>query len=294
MGALIGVRFFRFALFLLVPHVSSRPRGALATALLLAVLGSTPLVRVTAQEISREKAQTLYRQLCQRCHEADGRGGGTREIPDFTKRAWHDEKSTTQLVVSILEGKGALMPSFRGKLDEARAKGLVAHIRAFALAPAARPLEIEVNRSFDKQLQELHDELQELKRQLKALNNTTAEATRPMALADRKGAQEETGKQRGLEVSALFKSHCQRCHGKDGKGVANKLDSSDPPDFSSSKWHEGRSDSELFTAIVNGKGAGMPAFGKRFSEEEARGLVEYLRTLTSPRRLKPRGSPGPS
>jgi mono/diheme cytochrome c family protein len=244
-----------------------------------------PLV-VQAQETSRVSAKTLYGQFCQRCHESDGKGGGMKDIPDFTQRAWHDRKSNTQLVVSILEGKGTVMPAFRSKLDEARAKELVALIRAFAPSTAAKLTERDATQDFEKQLQQLQEELQELKRQFKALNTTSAPTPAPMALASGNGTQEERAAQQRSDPPALFRMHCQRCHGKDGSGVADKLDCSSPPDFSNSKWHEGRSDAELLMAILKGKRTSMPAFGKRFSEEEARGLVEYLRTLSPPRRTK--------
>src|SRR5437588_5370581 len=78
-------------------------------------------------------AKAVYRELCQRCHAADGKGDqNTEGVPDFTRRAWHEHKSDAQLIVSILEGKGGGMPSFGGRLNEANAKELVGRIRAFA------------------------------------------------------------------------------------------------------------------------------------------------------------------
>jgi mono/diheme cytochrome c family protein len=53
------------------------------------------------------------------------------EIPDFTMGAWHRTRSNNDLRVSILEGKGKLMPAFRGRVTDSQAQDLVAYIRAF-------------------------------------------------------------------------------------------------------------------------------------------------------------------
>jgi mono/diheme cytochrome c family protein len=279
------------ALIAIVPKRSSKFGRVVALAAALAIIGCSFNSRVAAQEVGREKAKTLYQQFCQRCHESNGKGGGIMDVPDFTRRSWHDQKSNTQLVVSILEGKGANMPAFRSKLDEARAKELVSFIRAFVPTNSERPAEAGMGGEFDKQLQQLQEELQELKRQFKALDTTGIPASSPMALAGKTGRRENSNEPRNGDAAALYRRRCQRCHGKDRSGVAGKLDVTNPPDFSSPKWHAERTDAQLVTAILNGKGTIMPAFGKRFSDEEATHLVEYLRNLNSARRAGSTGSP---
>ena len=52
-------------------------------------------------------------------------------IPNFTSEAFHKEHTDAQIRVSILEGKGTLMPANRGRVTEDQARDLVACIRAF-------------------------------------------------------------------------------------------------------------------------------------------------------------------
>jgi mono/diheme cytochrome c family protein/uncharacterized membrane protein len=80
----------------------------------------------------------LYRQRCARCHGEDGTGARARRrqpaIPDFTDAPWQGQRSATQLLAAILDGKGSDMPPWRGKISEDQARGLVASVRAFAPA----------------------------------------------------------------------------------------------------------------------------------------------------------------
>src|SRR5262249_1666329 len=63
-------------------------------------------------------ATTMYRQYCLICHGADGRGLEMKPsmptMPEFTGRAWQESVGQAQLTASILDGKGTLMPAFRG------------------------------------------------------------------------------------------------------------------------------------------------------------------------------------
>jgi ubiquinol-cytochrome c reductase cytochrome b subunit len=112
-----------------------------------------------------------YRQYCLSCHGSDGRGLDLRAnmpgIPDFTSRAWQQERSNAQLSVGILDGKGTLMPAFRGRLMEADAQDLIACIRAFGpIRP--EPKQPPTN-DFEKRFRELEQEWDELERQLREL-----------------------------------------------------------------------------------------------------------------------------
>jgi mono/diheme cytochrome c family protein len=113
-----------------------------------------------ATTAASHKAKELYQQLCQRCHAADGRGDpGTKGVPDFTRRAWHEQKSDAQLIVSILEGTGTGMPAFRSHVGQARVKELVAYVRAFAPAAPAKELSGRTSSGdFEKQLEKLQKE----------------------------------------------------------------------------------------------------------------------------------------
>jgi mono/diheme cytochrome c family protein len=113
----------------------------------------------------------LYRQFCLTCHGVDGRGQEIRRsmpaVPDFTGRSWQEGSSNAQIAVSILEGKGTLMPSFRGRLNESDAQDLTAYVRAFGpvRAQSARPETGDFEKRF-RQLQEQWDELQKQLREL--------------------------------------------------------------------------------------------------------------------------------
>ena len=83
----------------------------------------------------RDDAATTFRVRCARCHGDDGTGGPAREKwSDFTSAAWQPRRTDAQLIASILDGKGDQMPAFRRMIDEARAKEMVAHVRAFGSA----------------------------------------------------------------------------------------------------------------------------------------------------------------
>jgi mono/diheme cytochrome c family protein len=86
-------------------------------------------------------SRALFGQRCVKCHGADGTGSPARgllpEIPDFTAASWQAQRTDTQLMASILDGKGQGMPPVRGKIGEEQARGLVAHVRSFASTPAA-------------------------------------------------------------------------------------------------------------------------------------------------------------
>jgi ubiquinol-cytochrome c reductase cytochrome b subunit len=137
----------------------------------------TPAPAVSAQELAERTrvATGLYRQYCLVCHGSDGKGQEIKAamptIPDFSSRSWHDSVSDAQLMAGILEGKGTLMPPFRGRVAEEQARDLVAYIRAFAgsrAAPAPAPAAADTD--FEKRFRELQDQWNELQRQLQELN----------------------------------------------------------------------------------------------------------------------------
>jgi mono/diheme cytochrome c family protein len=109
----------------------------------------------------------IFRQYCLVCHGPDGTGSVMRAqlppIPDFTRGSWQSDRSDPQLLVSILEGKGTLMPANRERITEAQARDLVAYVRAFG-PPEVRALEAsEFKRRFD----ELQQQWEALEKQLR-------------------------------------------------------------------------------------------------------------------------------
>jgi mono/diheme cytochrome c family protein len=112
--------------------VEDEPEESTASAQPTSTVEPGPAMRkdVRGHEISR-----LYNKLCSTCHGPNGRGAGMRAslptIPDFIRAKWHESRSDLQLNVSIRDGKGAGMPSFRDKLDREQIRDLVAFVRTF-------------------------------------------------------------------------------------------------------------------------------------------------------------------
>jgi hypothetical protein len=74
----------------------------------------------------------LFNQYCIRCHGQDGRGiWDIPGIPDFTNVRWQASRSDGQLARIILEGRGAVMPPFRGALSLEEAWAMARYLRTF-------------------------------------------------------------------------------------------------------------------------------------------------------------------
>jgi len=74
----------------------------------------------------------LYNRYCIRCHGVDGRGvWDIPAVPDFTNPRWQGSRSDGQIVRSILEGRGAVMPPFRGTLTLEEGWGMARYLRTF-------------------------------------------------------------------------------------------------------------------------------------------------------------------
>jgi mono/diheme cytochrome c family protein/uncharacterized membrane protein len=80
-------------------------------------------------------------------------------------------------------------------------------------------------------------------------------------------------------TGALFRQHCARCHGTDGRGTPVRAKFPRVPDFTEPRWHEGRRATDLVRSILEGKEPAMPPFSPKVSAEQARKLVAYLRTF---------------
>ncbi len=135
--------------------------------------GPRTLAEATPPAVRPDATPALFQRLCSACHGADGRGSAARAqlpaLPDFSTPDWHQRRSDAQLEASVLNGKGTAMPAFSGKLDEAQARELVAYLRS--LVPAGvRAIPTKSSSNFRRRYQELQDEMNELKRQYRALS----------------------------------------------------------------------------------------------------------------------------
>jgi mono/diheme cytochrome c family protein len=133
-----------------------------------------PLARTPAPPVPSARpstAGTLFRRHCTSCHGQDGRASEVRSampsIPDFSSRHWQEGRVNAHLAASILEGKGALMPAWRGRLSTEQANELVAFVRSLGppdLAPGKAPAS-----EFRRRFHQLQEQWDDLDRQAKAL-----------------------------------------------------------------------------------------------------------------------------
>ena len=86
----------------------------------------------------------------------------------------------------------------------------------------------------------------------------------------------------------LYRDHCERCHGKTGKGDgadATKFSTS-PRDLTDGSRMSAQSDCELFYKISEGRRP-MPEFKTKFTEEQRWQLVLLMRWLASADKKNP-------
>ncbi len=82
-----------------------------------------------------------YNRYCIRCHGVDGRGvWDIPDVPNFANVRWQASRSDGQLARLILEGRGAVMPAFRGTLTLEEAWAMARYLRSFVPgSEAGRP-----------------------------------------------------------------------------------------------------------------------------------------------------------
>jgi mono/diheme cytochrome c family protein len=86
----------------------------------------------------------------------------------------------------------------------------------------------------------------------------------------------------------LYDDHCERCHGKTGRGDgpdATKFSTS-PRDLSDSSRMSAQSDGELFYKISEGRGP-MPEFKTKLTEEQRWQLVQSMRSMAGTAKNNP-------
>ncbi len=98
-------------------------------------------------EQERRVTMNLYNRYCIRCHGIDGRGvWDIPDVPDFSNKVWQATRPDSYRTRVVLEGRGAVMPSFRGTITLEEAAALGRYLNTFvpgtevsrpALVPAA-------------------------------------------------------------------------------------------------------------------------------------------------------------
>ncbi len=105
----------------------------------LANVGTWYWMRSPEQE--KEFVASIFNRYCIRCHGVDGRGvWDIPGVPNFTNTRWQASRSDGQIARIILEGRGAVMPPFRGTLALEEAWAMARYLRTFVPgSEASRP-----------------------------------------------------------------------------------------------------------------------------------------------------------
>jgi hypothetical protein len=87
---------------------------------------------VRSPEEQKRVVAALYNRYCIRCHGVDGRGiWDIPDVPSFASARWQASRSDSRLAEIILEGRGAVMPRFRGSLTLEEACAMARYLRTF-------------------------------------------------------------------------------------------------------------------------------------------------------------------
>ena len=79
------------------------------------------------------------------------------------------------------------------------------------------------------------------------------------------------------DAAKLFKANCTLCHGADGSGNTTAGKAMKAKDLKSDDVQK-QTDDQLTEVISKGRGK-MPAFGSKFSADQIKSLVAYIRQL---------------
>ena len=80
----------------------------------------------------KRMVMSVFNRFCIRCHGIDGRGAwDIPDVPNFTNVRWQSSRTDAQIAKRILEGRGAVMPPFRGTLSLEEAWAVARYIRTF-------------------------------------------------------------------------------------------------------------------------------------------------------------------
>ena len=221
--------------------------------------------------MKRESARAieLYRLHCNKCHEEDGRGEGTRDgmprIPDFTRPEWHARRNDDHILGVIREGKGS-MPAMKAKLRPNDTMLLVGLVRKFKGGGQVIPVDTETPTDSPKpaESRKATEPVQSSAPSRRTTSAPTSESTVHRADPGR----------------AVFQRRCVSCHGVAGRGDAMGDGLPRPPDFAAPDWQSSRSDAQLMISIREGKGSAMPAFGDKLGDAQVRELIAYVRSFS--------------
>jgi len=83
-------------------------------------------------EQEKRVVMALFNRYCIRCHGVDGRGvWDIPDVPNFTNPRWQACRTDGELARAILEGRGSVMPPWRGTLSLEEAYAIARYVRTF-------------------------------------------------------------------------------------------------------------------------------------------------------------------
>jgi cytochrome c553 len=111
------------------------------------VVDGPPLIEVGGEwhwirspDQDKAVAAGLFNRYCIRCHGVDGRGvWDIPGVPDFSNPAWQATRTDAMYARRIIEGRGAVMPTFRGMVSLEEAWALARYIRTLVPPPEGSP-----------------------------------------------------------------------------------------------------------------------------------------------------------
>jgi mono/diheme cytochrome c family protein len=109
-------------------------------------------------EEEKQVVMGLYNRYCIRCHMVDGKGSwDIPGVPNFADPRWQASRSDSQIVRIILEGRGAVMPPFRGALTLEEAWGMQRYLRT--LVPGSETPRPETGTTKEKPMSTLPEKI---------------------------------------------------------------------------------------------------------------------------------------
>ncbi len=92
-------------------------------------------------------------------------------------------------------------------------------------------------------------------------------------------ARTQTNTAKPVDAQKVYRKNCATCHGNDGRAKTLKGKFKGAKDLTNAAWQAAVSDERISDIIAVGQNGGMPAFGKKLSQDEITALVGYVRTL---------------
>jgi mono/diheme cytochrome c family protein len=90
------------------------------------------LTSIVVQAADSPDGAAVYKQKCQMCHGADGKGFPAIKTPDMTDPKWQASLSDKEMTDVIKNGKkGTPMPAFADKLKDDEIQAVIKFIRSF-------------------------------------------------------------------------------------------------------------------------------------------------------------------